>query len=444
MADSEIAAPPSPDSAAGVVPTNPVLARRAAIAVGLGTLIEVYDFAVYAFVAVTIAPLFFPSDVPGVSVLLTFAVFGTAYVVRPLGGWFFGWLGDSRGRKPALVASIIMMGGACALFGLLPTYGQVGILAPILLVVVRLIQGFSVGGEVGGCATYIGEFAPPSRRGWFTALLPAGATVGSAIAAALVGLTATLTTKEQMASFGWRIPFLVAIPLALLCLWARSRLEDTPGFIAAEKKSATLRSPLRTVLRERRGAVVKVLALTAAMAGAGYIPTSYFNTYLISTLGFDQKQILWTSAIGIFLGALTFPFSGKLSDKIGRKPTLMLAFTAFLIIAWPGFALLGATSSLVVVALVYVVFVSVSGAVQATAFPVFTELFSLRTRYTGVSLGYNLGTILAGGTAPYIAAQLVLATGNPMSPAFWVMLVALIGLVTAFNLRETAREALPA
>ncbi|OLT09015.1 MFS transporter [Pseudonocardia sp. CNS-139] len=445
MVDREMP-PPSPADATGgpASPTaEPVLARRAAVAVGLGTLIEVYDFAVYAFVAVTIAPIFFPSDVPGVSILLTFAVFGTAYVVRPLGGWFFGWLGDSRGRKPALVASVLLMGAACALFGLLPTYEQVGILAPVLLVVVRLVQGFSVGGEVGGGATYVGEFAPDGKRGWFTALLPAGATMGSAVAAAVVGLMSVLTTDEQMVSWGWRIPFLVAIPLALLCLRVRSRLEDTPGFVAAEKKSGTVRSPLLTVLRERPGSVVRVLALTAAMSGAGYISTSYFNTYLISTLGFGRTEVLWTSAVSIFLGALTYPFSGKLADRLGRKPTLTLAFVVYLVIAWPGFALLGATSSLVVVALVFIAFIAVSGTVQAAAFPVFTELFPLRIRYTGVSLGYNVGVIIAGGMAPYIAAQLVVSTGNAMSPAYWVMFTAVVGLLTVRTLRETAHTSLP-
>jgi MHS family proline/betaine transporter-like MFS transporter len=179
------------------------------------------------------------------------------------------------------------------------------------------------------------------------------------------------------------------------------------------------------------------------MTGAGYISTSYFNTYLISTIGFTQTPVLWTSAVGIFLGALTYPIWGRLADRIGRKPMLTAAFVAYVILAWPGFLLLGTKPNLIVVALVYVVFVSVSGAVQAAAFPVFTELFPLRVRFTGVSLGYNIGAIIAGGMAPYIAAQLVFATKDPMAPAYWVIFVAIIGLITVRKLSETARQPLP-
>ncbi|MGW5385149.1 MFS transporter [Nocardia sp. NPDC003963] len=420
------------------------MARRAAIAGGVGTLIEYYDFAVYGFLAVTIAPLFFPSDNPGVSILSTLAVFGVAYVARPLGGIFFGRLGDRRGRRHALVATVVAMGIACGILGLLPTHSSVGVLAPILLVLVRLAQGFSAGGEVGGAATYIAESAPPRRRGFFGSFTPVGSTLGFAVAAAVVGLVALVTTDEQMESWGWRIPFLLALPLAYVCLRVRLKLEDTPEFEEMAEKEQVAKSPLKDVVTKNPWSVLRVVGVAIAMNGSGYIGLTYFSVYLIKNLGFSKDAVYWTSAIAIALACATFPISGMLTDRYGRKPVLIFGYLAYVVIALPAFMIMGATSSILVIGIVYFVYMVLNGVVQVPAFPLFTELFPRTVRYTGVSLGFNIGTIAAGGTAPYVAAQLVESTGNAMSPAYWVMGVCAIGLLTVATIRETGRKELPA
>lgn len=437
---SETTPPPAAATTTGL---SPKMARRTAMAGGFGTLIEYYDFSIYAFLAVTISPLFFPNNQPAVSLLLTLAVFGAAYVMRPLGGWFFGRLGDRHGRRRALVVTVVAMGLCCGLLGLLPTYASVGVLAPLLLMLLRLAQGFSAGGEIGGAASYIAESAPTRRRGLYGSVTPIGSTLGFSVAAAVVGLVSTLTTAEQMTAWGWRIPFLVSIPLALLCLWARVRLEETEEFTEMTNRQEVVRNPLLQVIKKRPGAVLRVIGIAIAMNGSGYIGLTYFNIYLINDLGFDKQAVYWTSAIGIALACATYPISGALSDRFGRRPVLITAYLGYLVIAWPSFLILGATSSILVVGLVYVIYMSCNGLAQVPAFPQFTELFPRRMRYTGVALGFNIGTIVAGGTAPYIAAQLVQSTGNPMAPAFWVMGVAVVGLITVLTLRETSRERLP-
>ncbi|OZE20479.1 MFS transporter, partial [Rhodococcus sp. 05-2255-1e] len=303
-------------------------ARRAALAGGVGTLIEYYDFAVYGFLAVVIAPLFFPSTSPGVSILATLAVFGVAYVARPLGGIFFGRLGDRKGRRQALVVTVVCMGIACGVLGMLPTHSSVGVLAPILLVIIRLAQGFSAGGEIGGAATYIAESAPPNRRGFFGSFTPVGSTLGFAVAAAVVGVVALVTTDDQMSSWGWRIPFLLALPLALVCLRVRLKLEDSPEFEEMAAKNEVAKSPLSDVVKKQPWSVLRVVGIAIAMNGSGYIGLTYFSVYLINDLGFSKDSVYWTSAIAIALACATFPLSGMLTDRFGRKPVLLSGYVA--------------------------------------------------------------------------------------------------------------------
>ena len=419
-------------------PVNP---RRAVLAGALGNLIEYYDYATYGILAVTLAPLFFPSNQPGVSILSALAVFGAAFVMRPLGGWFFGRLGDRTGRRRALILTVVTIGLASGAVGVLPTHAEAGTLAPVLLVLLRLIQGFSAGGEFAGSTTYIVETAPAKKRGLY---LSAGALTivgGNAVAATVVGLTASTMTAAQMASWGWRIPFLLSLPLALFGLWARLRLSESSEFEDMVERREIQRSPLLNVFKNHFGALVQVLCIGIAQAGFGFIGLIFLSVYLIGTRGFDQGSVYWLAAIAIAVGAVLCPLSGLLVDRFGGKVVLVSVNAAFVVLAWPMFYLLSGTTSFVLVGVVYVVFMILFGFYNPPTLFVASQLFPIPVRYTGIAMGINVSTVLAGATGPLTAQWLVHATGDLKAPAWWVIGVSLIGLIGALTLRQARSSA---
>ncbi|HUE59904.1 MAG TPA: MFS transporter [Acidimicrobiales bacterium] len=411
--------------------------RRAVLAGAVGNLIEFYDFAVYGVLAVTLAPLFFPSDQPGTSILSTLAVFGAAFVIKPVGGWFFGRLGDRKGRRRALVTTVVSMGVASGLMGLLPTSAAVGTLAPILLVLLRLIQGFSAGGELAGSTTYIAESAPPGKRGLFCSVSGLSANLGYSVAAAVVGLTAAFMAPAQMASWGWRIPFLISFPLALVGLWARLRLGETREFAAMVEQNEIERSPLLKTLKEYRGTLVRLFCLYIGVNGVSFIGLTYLSIYMIGYRGFDKSTVYWLTAAAIALGCCMYPFAGILVDRFGRKPMLIAGYGIFVIIAWPMFTLLNKTTSVLVAGIILFAYTVLIAVNLVPTHVVGAELFPRRVRYTGMATANNLATVVAGGAAPYVAQGLVQLTGDTKAPAWWVICVSLIALIAALTLRET-------
>jgi MFS transporter, MHS family, proline/betaine transporter len=411
--------------------------RRALLAGGVGNLIEYYDFMVYGVLAVTLAPLFFPSHQPGVSILATLAVFGVAFVARPIGGWFFGRLGDRKGRRRALVTTVVSMGVASGAVGLLPTHKAVGTLAPVLLLLARLIQGFSAGGQLAGSTTYIAESAPPRKRGLFCSVSGMTVTGGSAVAAAVVGGTAATMTPAQMASWGWRIPFLISLPLALFGLWARLRLGETREFEAMVERNEVERSPLLSTLKEHRGALVRLFCITIGTNGIGFIGLTYFSIYLIGNRGFDKNTVYWVIAAAIALGCCAYPLTGMLVDRVRRKPMLIVGYGIFVIIAWPIFIVLSATTSVLLAGVIIFAYTVLATIYLVPNLVVLAELFPRQVRYTGMAAAINLSGVVAGGTAPYAAQWLVHVTGDTKAPAWWIMGVALIAMTASMTLRET-------
>jgi MFS transporter, MHS family, proline/betaine transporter len=414
--------------------------RKVVIAASVGTIVEYYDFSIYGYMAVALAPLFFPSKDPVVSLLSALTVFGVSFVVRPLGGLVFGSLGDRFGRKKILAATILTMGIGSALVGTLPSYAQIGIFAPVLLVICRLLQGFAAGGEVGGAATYVAECAPDGKRGLFGSATPIGAALGYAAAASLAGIMNALF-PTQMTEWAWRIPFIVALPLALVGLYVRLKLEDSPEFELLSAQSKVERTPLRSLLRTHWLPVLRVTALGLAQNAGAFISLTYMNIYLSQTLGYDPKSTYWLIVIAAVSAALFMPSVGSLSDRKGRRPLLVIALVGYIVLPIPAMLVMSGNNfglAIIGMLILFVPYVFM----QAVGYPSYAEMFPSRFRYSGVSTGFNIGALIGGGFAPLLATALVSSTGNPLVPGFILIVAALIGLLGLFRARETSKSEL--
>ncbi|MDR6910740.1 MHS family proline/betaine transporter-like MFS transporter [Rhodococcus fascians] len=412
-------------------------ARKAAVAGGVGTLIEYYDFSLYGYLAVVVAPLFFPSSDPTTSLLASLAVFATAYLMRPLGGVAFGHVGDRFGRKTALLATLVCMGMASMAMGLLPTHGQVGIWASVLLLSVRLLQGFSAGGEVGGSATFISESAPAHLKATYGAFTPLGSTGGFALAAGVAGLTSALTTDEQLQSWGWRIPFLLALPLTLFCLWARTRVEET--HVRAETGGREDHAPIVKLFRRQPVALVQATGISAACNGTAYIGLTYMSIHLTTQLGYSRTTAYWTAFGVIALVALAMPLGGRIADRIGRVRFMAWSLVGFLVLTLPAMSVMH--HGILIAAVAYLLVMVNTVGTQVGAYTLLPLLFERDLRFTGVAMGWNLGVVIAGGTAPLAAVWLIDRTGLVLAPAFFVMVCALVGLAALAGVRLRSRVA---
>lgn len=425
---------------AGIAATAEELppAWKPSLIASLGSVVEYYDFALYGLLASTISPLFFPNQSSAEGLLLTLAIFGSAFVVRPIGGLVFGWLGDRRGRNSTLIFTVLGTGVSSAAIGLLPTYGNVGVLAGVALLTCRLAQGFFAGGEVCGAVTYIAEVAPPNRRGFFGAFNPAGVSVGFSLAAVVAGIAQSLLTSEQMIAWGWRVPFLLCLPLIALTVYARMMLEDTPRFkrLAAERQVA--RTPLKEVVTVHGASLVKVIAVASAQSATAYLGLVYFNLFLNRTLGYDKAEVFWLMTVAPLIAAFLMPMFGGLSDRVGRLVILRVGYVAYIVVLpaalWT--MRLGFPFACVATIVAFIPF----AATQSTGYPLYGELFPTHVRYSGVSLGFNIATILGGATTPYIATWLLEQTGDYLAPSYFVMAFAAIAVIALLTIRETAHQ----
>lgn len=415
--------------------------RRVVVSAAIGQFVEWYDFVVYAYAATVIATLFFPADDRVASLLATFAVYAVGFVMRPLGGLVFGHLGDRIGRRGVLAVVILLMGGATAGIGLLPTYEQIGLVAPILLVACRLVQGLSAGAEAMGSNALVAEHAPDHRRGMYVGFTYSFANLPAVFAGLLVlGLTNALAPAAYD-SWGWRIPFLLGGVISFVGLYIRSRVTESPAFEATRSAGRVPKAPIVVALREHRRAIGYAFAM-AALSGLGfYTLTGYFATYLAESVGLSSNDSLLANSIALTVAFITMPLAGLLSDRIGRRKTLVLGAALSAALSIPAYLLASAGTLLTAVAGQSLLAFAL-GVFFGPVGIVFLELFPTRTRYSGAAISYNSAYVVFGGTAPFLGTWLVSATGSLLAPAIYMAVLAAAVLLVALRLPESYRQSL--
>ncbi|WP_197040464.1 MFS transporter [Pseudonocardia halophobica] len=412
--------------------------RRASIAGLAGSMIEYYDFGSYAFLVVFIGPLFFPEDNSLISILATYGVFAVGYFARPLGALFFGGFGDRRGRRAALLVTVVGMGCATAAMGVLPTHDSIGVAAPILLVLLRLGQGFCAGGEQAGAATLIAESGGGRRHGLFQAFAPAGATLGSATAPAVVGLTTAVLGTDAMAAWGWRIPLLLSVVLTVVVLVLRLRVQESEDFTALAKTDRVARSPLRGTVKVHWRRILAVILLALAVNAPGAVLLNYMNVFLINTVQLPRTTVFWMSAVCIALGTSGYFLGGILTDRFGATRVVVGGLAAVAAVIYPMFLLVQGGRPVGFIGVVYTVALICYSIATTPVYAIATRAFPTRFRYSGVAVGMNIGGALGAGLAPLAAASLVASTGSPQSPALLVVGVALLGVTVALAVSRSA------
>ncbi|MFJ9421981.1 glycine betaine/L-proline transporter ProP [Streptomyces sp. NPDC101249] len=432
--------------------TDEASVKRATKAAALGNAMEWYDFGIYSYLAATIGKVFFPSGNDTAQLLSSFATFAVAFLVRPVGGMVFGPLGDKVGRKRILSITMIMMAVGTFAIGLIPSHASIGFWAPALLIFFRLVQGFSTGGEYGGASTFIAEYAPDKRRGFFGSFLEFGTLAGYVAASGLVVLLTSVFSESQMIDWGWRIPFLVAAPLGFIGLYLRLKLDETPAFQKLEGGHAKTAEAADTVETSATADLGKIftrywrplllcLALVAAYNITDYMLLSYIPTYLSEELGYGTNHGLLILLLVMVLQMCVISRVGRLSDRFGRKPLLMTGMLGFLFLSVPSFLLIRQGNVVLITAGLLLMGLSLV-AMLGTMSAALPAIFPTQVRYGSLSVSYNLATSVFGGTTPLVITALISTFDTNLMPAFYAMAAAVVGVVAVLCMKETANEPL--
>jgi MFS transporter, MHS family, proline/betaine transporter len=399
----------------------------------IGNLLEWYDFGVYAYLATLIAAKFFPGNDPTASLLAAFAAYGVGFLARPLGGIFIGRLGDTQGRKAALVLTIFMMAFGTVGIGLLPSYQSIGIWAPILLVALRIVQGIAAGGEWGTSTAFIIEWSPPARRGFFGSFQQVSTAGGSLLGSATAAILTSSLTSSAMLEWGWRVPFLLGAVLLIVGVYLRQNAEETPSFEASRQVAAA-----ESVVS---GAPLGALAFgfTIFWTVAYYTLLAWMPTFTQKFAGLTPSQALWSNTIGLIAMIIAIPLWGALSDRVGRRPLLMASTLSIGILAWPVFSLMINSGALAVVMPIQILFGVLLALYSGPGPAAISEIFPTHLRSTWMSTGYSLAVAVFGGFAPFVATWLISATGAPLSPTYcYLAPAALISFLVLLRLKETS------
>lgn len=404
----------------------------------VGAVVEWYDLMLYGYLAVVFARVFFPPDAsPGVALAATLGGFAIGFLMRPVGGFFFGWLGDAHGRKLALMTAISMMSIPMIATALLPGYDAWGWAAPAILIFLRMVQGFSSGGEYSGTLVLLAENARSGHRGRVASIAAMFSGIGILLASLAAAILTNTLTDAQLDSWGWRIAYAFGALIIFVGIVMRTKMTETPRYAELAEAGGTSEQPIRDAVVKHWRAITVIILLAGYTGIAYFIVLTYLVSYLETTVGLSHDTALVLGTVSAFLFAATAYLFGWLSDKVGRKPPMFWSAIALAILAWPMFELLGA-QNLAIVYLANCVLLVPVFTFNGAFYVVVTELLPTRERNAGLGIGYNVGTAVLGSTAPAIAQVLVNVTGNPTVPAFYLIAASILILPVIWFLPETA------
>ncbi|MFP3919226.1 MFS transporter [Lysinibacillus telephonicus] len=418
-------------------------ARKAVMATAVGNGMEWFDFGIYSYLAATIGQVFFP-DVSGpMQLVFSFATFAVAFIARPLGGIFFGMLGDRLGRKKVLAITLIMMALSTLSIGLIPDYASIGYTATVLLLIARLVQGFSAGGEYSGAMTFIAESTPDKKRGFMSSGLEVGTLVGYIAGAGLVTLLTYILGEETMLDWGWRIPFFLSAPIGLIGFYLRNNLEETPAFEAMkENKSDEDDESVRHILQYHWRAILIGMFVVFFYIVVNYIVLSYMPSHLTAVLGYGETEGLLLIVIVMVIMIPIVLLMGYFSDRIGAKKVIQGGLIGLIILSIPAFNLIGSGNTLFVFFGLMILGIF-SASFQGTMPGLLPSLFFTNVRNGALAITFNISASLFGGTTPLLVSWLISKTANPMIPAYYAIFASIVGIiVVTLFLKDTSGKAL--
>lgn len=408
----------------------------------IGQVFENYDFVLYGFMAAALSRAFFPSADQVAGLLGTFATFGVGFLMRPVGAFVIGRFGDKFGRRRALVLTIVMMALATGIIGLIPTYAAIGVFAPAILVICRLFQGFAAGGEWGGAAVFLVEYAPQDQRGYISSYQQVGTGLGLLLATFFAALLTAFLDASAFQAWGWRIPFLIGFILGPIGHYLRTRVAETPVFTQNVKTRNVSARPIQEAFATQQRGLIVIFGISIIPVCLYWVFLVFLPTFAARQLHIDPSSTFFSTTLAGVIYVVFTPLMGALSDRVGRKPLLYAAAIASIVLSYPLFVYLVSSSSVSSLVLTQAIATLILTLTTGVACAVLAEEFPSRVRYTALSVSYGLSVAIFGGFAPFIGTALISATGNPIAPAYYVIFGGVLGLIAIYFVREGARRPL--